>query len=58
MPIVQLLIALLIFALAWWIVQRVIIAFKIGEPVQTVILIVFVLVVMLWLISVLRVVTP
>ena len=52
MPLVSLIIALLVVALLFWAIQQLLTAFGIGEPVRTVILVIFVLLVVLWLLGV------
>ena len=52
MPLVSFVVALLVVALLFWAIQQLLVAFGIGEPVRTVVLVIFVLLVVLWLLGV------
>jgi hypothetical protein len=51
MSIIGFVIALLVVGLLWWAVQRLLSAFSVGDPIRTVVLVIFVLLVCLWLIG-------
>ena len=51
MPLVSFVVALLVVALLFWAIQQLLVAFGIGEPVRTVVLVIFVLLVVLWLLG-------
>ena len=42
---------MLVIGLLWWAVQRLIAAFHIGEPIATIVVVVFVVLAVLWLIG-------
>jgi predicted PurR-regulated permease PerM len=46
-----LLVALVVFGLAWWAVRAVLKAFGIGDPIATLVHVVFVVLVVLWLVQ-------
>lgn len=51
MSIVALLVALVVVCLLWWAVTRLLAAFRVGDPIATVVKVVFVVLVVLWLVS-------
>lgn len=51
MSIVALLVALVVVCLLWWAVTRLLAAFGVGDPIATVVKVVFVVLVVLWLVS-------
>ena len=51
MSIIGLLVALVIVCLLWWGVTRILAAFGVGDPIATVVKVVFVVLVVLWLVS-------
>jgi hypothetical protein len=51
MSLVAILVTLLLIALVWWAVNAILGAFGVGEPIATVVRVVFVIVVVLWLLS-------
>ena len=51
MSLIGLLVALVIVCLAWWAVTAILRAFGVGDPIATVVKVVFVVIVVLWLIS-------
>jgi hypothetical protein len=52
MSLIGFVVALLVVGLLWWAVQRLLAAFSIGDPIRTVVLVVFVVLVCFWLIGV------
>lgn len=52
MTLLGLLVALIILCLAWWAVNAILRAFGVGDPIATIVKVVFVIVVVLWLLSV------
>lgn len=52
MSLLSLLVALVIICLVWWAVTAILRAFGIGDPIATLVKVVFVIVVVLWLLSV------
>ena len=55
MSIVSLLIVLLLFCLVIWVVRSVLSAFGIGDPIYTIVQVIFVLIFVLWLVEMLGV---
>ena len=55
MSLIGLLVALVIVCLLWWAVTAILRAFSVGDPIATVVRVVFVVIVILWLISALGV---
>jgi hypothetical protein len=51
MSIVPLLVALVVICLLWWAVTSILRAFAVGDPIATVVKVIFVVVVILWLLS-------
>lgn len=51
MSLISLLVALVIVCLLWWAVTRILAAFGVGDPIATVVKVVFVVIVVLWLVS-------
>lgn len=51
MPIIGLLVSLIVICLLWWAVTRVLAAFGVGDPIATVVKVVFVVIVVLWLVA-------
>lgn len=51
MSLIGLLIALVLLCLAWWAVTRILAAFGVGDPIATLVKVVFVVLVVLWLLS-------
>lgn len=51
MSLVGLLVALVIVCLLFWAVTRILAAFSVGDPIATVVKVVFVVLVVLWLVS-------
>ena len=51
MSLIGLLIALLLFCLVYWCVMKLLAAFGVGNPIATVVQVVFVLVFVLWLVG-------
>ena len=51
MSLIGFVIGLLIIGLLWWAVNRLLAVFGIGDPIRTVVLVVFVVLVVLWLIG-------
>ena len=51
MSLIGLLVALIVIGLVWWAVTAILRAFGIGDPIATLVRVVFVIVVVLWLIS-------
>ncbi len=56
MPIVGLLVALVIFCLAWWAVSAILAAFGVGDPIATLVKVIFVILAVLYLLSAIGVV--
>lgn len=52
MNLLSLLVALVIICLVWWAVTAILRAFGIGDPIATLVKVIFVIVVVLWLLSV------
>lgn len=51
MSLIGLLIAVVLVCLAWWAVTSILGAFGVGDPIATVVRVVFVVLVILWLVS-------
>jgi len=51
MSLIGFVIGLVIIGLLWWAVQKLLGAFGIGDPIRTVVLVVFVVLVCVWLVS-------
>lgn len=55
MAILPLLVALVVVCLAWWAVNAILRAFGVGDPIATIVRVVFVVIVILWILSALGV---
>lgn len=51
MSIISLLVALVVICLVWWALNAILRAFGVGDPIATVVKVVFVVIVILWIIS-------
>ena len=51
MSLIGLLVALVVICLLFWAVTRILAAFGVGDPIATVVKVVFVVIVVLWLVS-------
>lgn len=51
MSIIGLLVALVLICLLWWAVTAILAAFGVGDPIATIVKVVFVVLVVLWLLS-------
>jgi uncharacterized membrane protein YwzB len=51
MSLIGLLVALLVICLLYWAAMKLMGAFGIGDPIRTVVLVIFVVIVVLWLVS-------
>jgi hypothetical protein len=51
MSILGLVVALVVICLLWWAVTRILAAFNVGDPIATVVKVVFVILVVLWLVA-------
>ena len=51
MSLVGLLVALIVIGLVWWAITKILRAFSIGDPIATLVQVLFVIAVVLWLLS-------
>lgn len=51
MSLISLLVALIVIGLVWWVVNAILRAFGIGDPIATIVKVVFVIAVVLWMLS-------
>ena len=52
MPLISLLIVLIVVCVLFWAVQQILRAFGIGDPIRTIVMVVFVLIAVVWVLSV------
>ena len=52
MPIISLLIVFIVVCVLFWAIQQIMRAFGIGDPIRTVVLVIFVLIAVVWVLSV------
>jgi type IV secretory pathway TrbL component len=58
MSLIGLLVALVVICLLWWAITRIMAAFGLGDPIATIVKVVFVVAVVLWLLSAFGFVSP
>lgn len=51
MSLLGLLVVLVVFCLAWWAIHAILRAFGVGDPIATVVKVIFVVIAVLWLVS-------
>jgi uncharacterized membrane protein YwzB len=58
MPLLQFVVVVLVVAVLYWALQRVLIALKVADPIYTIVLVVFVLLAVAWVLNVLGFLGP